>query len=49
VRFSVKPSGAGLQNKTLEVLNENRQVIVNDGEWKDDFEPYAVHIYRIKK
>ena len=33
---------------TAEVLGEGRSVKVGDGRLEDDFEPYAVHLYRIR-
>jgi hypothetical protein len=33
---------------TAEVIGEGRQIEVAGGKFKDDFEPYAVHLYRIK-
>jgi hypothetical protein len=32
-----------------EVLGENRNLAVRDGRFTDDFEPYAVHLYRFTK
>ena len=40
---------AGIQVRTAEVLYENRDVMVANGNWNDDFASYAVHIYKIKK
>jgi hypothetical protein len=34
---------------TAEVLGEGRSVKVGDGRLEDDFEPYAVHLYRIRQ
>ena len=33
---------------TAEVLGENRAIEVQDGAFADDFEPYGVHLYRIR-
>ena len=33
---------------TAEVMGEGRSVVVGDGQIEDDFEPYAVHLYRIR-
>lgn len=38
------PSG-----KTVEVLGENRQLEIKDGRFSDAFEPYDVHLYRIRE
>ena len=35
--------------RTVEVLGENRTIICKDGVFKDSFEPWDVHLYRIKK
>jgi hypothetical protein len=40
---------AVVQPARVEVVFENRSAAVQDGGWNDDFEPYAVHIYAIKK
>jgi hypothetical protein len=34
---------------SAEVLGENRTIPISDGEFKDQFTPYAVHLYRILK
>ena len=34
---------------TVEVIGEGRKIELNDGRFKDDFEPFAVHLYRIQK
>ncbi len=33
----------------IEVMMENRSLVVQKGGWVDDFEPYDVHLYRIGK
>jgi hypothetical protein len=35
--------------RSAEVLGENRTVPVIDGTFSDDFEPYAVHLYRLPR
>jgi hypothetical protein len=35
--------------RTAEVLGENRTVSVRDGRFEDEFEPYGVHLYRIRQ
>jgi hypothetical protein len=32
----------------VEVLGEPRRLSANRGEFSDDFEPYEVHLYRIR-
>ena len=42
--FTVQGAGAG----TVEVVDEDRSLRLENGSFRDDFEPdYAVHIYRI--
>jgi hypothetical protein len=31
-----------------EVLGENRKVAIRSGKFEDDFEPYAVHLYKVQ-
>ena len=39
----------GLQDrKEIEVLDENRTLLSINGVFKDEFEPYDVHLYRVK-
>jgi len=38
-------NGAG--EKNVEVLGENRTILSNNGVFKDKFEPWDVHLYRI--
>lgn len=33
----------------VEVLGENRSLGIRDGRWEDEFEAYAVHLYRLPK
>ena len=33
----------------VEVIGENRKIEVSGGRFKDDFEPFAVHLYRVQK
>jgi len=40
----------GLSGKaTAEVVGEDRRIPVVNGRFEDDFKPYDVHIYRIKR
>ncbi len=34
---------------SVEVLYENRSINIKNGAFEDDFEPYAVHLYKIKE
>jgi hypothetical protein len=44
-RFTV----AGLKGKqTVEVLDENRSLVAQEGEFQDRFEPWDAHLYRIR-
>jgi len=36
------------ETATAEVIGEGRQIAVNNGKFEDTFEPYAVHLYRIR-
>ncbi len=36
-------------NARIEVLDENRQIDVKNGQWADRFVDYGVHLYRIEK
>jgi hypothetical protein len=31
----------------VEVIGENRSIVASEGEFEDEFEAYAVHLYRI--
>jgi len=44
-KFTIK--GAG-RKKTIEVLGENRTLSLKSRVFKDQFEPYDVHLYRVK-
>jgi hypothetical protein len=35
--------------KKVEVLGENREILSNNGIFKDKFKPWDVHLYRISK
>jgi hypothetical protein len=35
--------------RTVEVIDENRTIAAADGVFKDSFEPWAVHLYRIRQ
>jgi hypothetical protein len=35
--------------RTAEVIGENRKISVRNGRFEDEFEPYGVHLYRIRK
>ncbi len=40
---------AGLRGNTaVEVLGEDRTIAGSDGRFADEFEPYAVHLYRVR-
>ena len=41
--FAVK----GMKDATAEVIGENRTIAVKNGKFKDEFKPYAVHLYKI--
>lgn len=43
-----KISIPGARSGKAEVLDESRAVTVQDGELKDHFEPYEVHLYRLR-
>lgn len=38
-----------IKSSDVEVLKENRKIEIKDGEFSDSFEPWDVHIYRIKE
>jgi hypothetical protein len=41
-------TAAGIpKDAKVEVVDESRSIPSADGSWKDDFAPWAVHIYRI--
>jgi len=42
--FRVRGAGPGA---TAEVIGEDRTIRLTDGKFRDDFEPYGVHLYRI--
>jgi hypothetical protein len=46
-RGSFHVRGTGTQS-TAQVIGEDRTVPVNEGGFHDDFEPYGVHLYRIR-
>ena len=33
---------------SIEVIGEDRSIVASDGAFDDDFEPYAVHLYRLR-
>lgn len=40
----------GFENqRTIEVIDEDRTIIMENGTFKDQFKPYEVHIYRVKE
>ena len=43
--FSLRGAGSG---QTAEVLGESREVRIQDGQFSDEFEPYAVHLYELR-
>jgi hypothetical protein len=43
--FVVPAMGA---NATVEVMGENRDLIIRNGHFEDEFKPYDVHLYRIQ-
>ena len=55
VRMEDKPATAtfqmsGLSGKAkVEVLGENRTLSADNGQFRDEFGPHAVHLYRIGK
>jgi hypothetical protein len=39
----------GIDSSTsIEVIGEDRSIVASDGAFDDDFEPYAVHLYRLR-
>ncbi|MBV9864283.1 MAG: hypothetical protein JO316_02925 [Abitibacteriaceae bacterium] len=46
-RGSFQVPGVG-NTATAEVLGEGRTILLHNGQFDDDFQPYAVHLYRIK-
>ena len=55
-KHSVNPATFKIQSQSstkshignVDVLFENRDIQVEDGEWTDDFGPYGVHLYTIR-
>jgi hypothetical protein len=43
--FALNGLGASVD---IEVIGENRSIVPSDGSFQDAFEPYAVHLYRIR-
>ncbi len=39
---------SGIGNGTADVIGEERQITVTDGQFQDEFEGYEVHLYRIQ-
>ena len=42
-------SSTHLKNGSAKVVSENREVNISDGQLRDKFEPYAVHVYELPR